>query len=300
MLPGFRFLFAAIVLSMSILVFGLGAAALLRAAHEEFASTPSWHAPPETMFAQQADANRPVLALLRINPPAAEKAPDDVAAVTAPTPPVTAPAEPAATGSTPPEQAAIPPTPAEPDRIAALQPADSPAPAAATSELPVAEHPPQDEAAPAPDATAAPQAAAPVAADETKVAVTAAATEQVPAPASEATPATEVVPAVVVPAIEAAPAIPEPAAAPSSTDAGTFSTKIATLGGLPVTIGPAAKAANPKPDKGAIKKREQAKRVHRRRRIVARAQVAAQTQPVDPFAQPAATPSRPSRSRKPR
>ena len=53
MLPGFRFLFAAIVLSMSILVFGLGAAALLRAAHEEFASTPSWRAAPEPKFAQQ-------------------------------------------------------------------------------------------------------------------------------------------------------------------------------------------------------------------------------------------------------
>ena len=53
MLPGFRFLFAAIVLSMSILVFGLGAAALLRAAHEEFASMPSRRAPPEPVFAQQ-------------------------------------------------------------------------------------------------------------------------------------------------------------------------------------------------------------------------------------------------------
>ena len=41
MLPGFRFLFAAILLSMSILVFGLGAVALLRAAHEEVASTPA-------------------------------------------------------------------------------------------------------------------------------------------------------------------------------------------------------------------------------------------------------------------
>ena len=30
MLPGFRFLFAAIVLSISMLIFGLGAAALLR------------------------------------------------------------------------------------------------------------------------------------------------------------------------------------------------------------------------------------------------------------------------------
>ena len=42
MLPGIRFLFAAILLSISIVVFGLGAAALLRAAHEDFASNPSW------------------------------------------------------------------------------------------------------------------------------------------------------------------------------------------------------------------------------------------------------------------
>ena len=47
MLPGFRFLFAAIILSMSILVFGLGAAALLRTAHEEFAANPTWRAAPE-------------------------------------------------------------------------------------------------------------------------------------------------------------------------------------------------------------------------------------------------------------
>src|SRR6202166_2681536 len=72
MLPGFRFLFAAIVLSMSILVFGLGAAALLRAAHEEFASNPSWHALPEAMVAQQGEATRPVLAMLRVEPPSAE------------------------------------------------------------------------------------------------------------------------------------------------------------------------------------------------------------------------------------
>ena len=52
MLPGFRFLFAAIVLSMSVLVFGLGAAALLRAAHEEFASNSSLRVAPEPKFAQ--------------------------------------------------------------------------------------------------------------------------------------------------------------------------------------------------------------------------------------------------------
>ena len=61
MLPGFRFLFAATFLTMSILVFGLGAAALLRAAHEQFATNPAWHSAPEATFAQQVEAPRPVL-----------------------------------------------------------------------------------------------------------------------------------------------------------------------------------------------------------------------------------------------
>ena len=79
MLPGFRFLLAAIVLSMSVLVFGLGAAALLRAAHEEFASTPAWRVAPEPKFARQNEAPEreepmPVLAILRVEP---EPAPAD-------------------------------------------------------------------------------------------------------------------------------------------------------------------------------------------------------------------------------
>src|SRR3979411_514478 len=79
MLPGFRFLFSAIVLSMSILIFGLGAAALLRAAHEQFASNPSWRAAPEVMFAQPSEATKPVLAILRVEPtPAEQKAPPAV------------------------------------------------------------------------------------------------------------------------------------------------------------------------------------------------------------------------------
>src|SRR6516165_9517964 len=48
MLPGFRFLLAAILLSVSILVFGLGAAALFRTAHEEFAANPSGRARTES------------------------------------------------------------------------------------------------------------------------------------------------------------------------------------------------------------------------------------------------------------
>jgi len=68
MLPGFRFLLAAIVLSVSVLIFGLGAAALLRAAHEEFASIPARRILPEPFFAQQSETPAPTLALLRVEP----------------------------------------------------------------------------------------------------------------------------------------------------------------------------------------------------------------------------------------
>src|ERR1700742_927246 len=63
MLPGIRFLFAAVALSVSVLVFGLGAVALLWAAHEQFASNPPGRAPPEPVLAQKTDAPQPVLAM---------------------------------------------------------------------------------------------------------------------------------------------------------------------------------------------------------------------------------------------
>ena len=67
MLPGFRFLLTAIVLSMSVLIFGLGAAALLRSAHEEFVNLPTRRATPEPMFARLRDDPAPTLALLRVD-----------------------------------------------------------------------------------------------------------------------------------------------------------------------------------------------------------------------------------------
>src|SRR6185437_13175230 len=84
MLPGLRFIFAAIVLFMSVLVFGFGATALLSTAREEFASTPAWQPLPETRFAQKNTPAKPVLAMLRVNdapkvkpsaPPADQPAP---------------------------------------------------------------------------------------------------------------------------------------------------------------------------------------------------------------------------------
>jgi hypothetical protein len=244
MLPGFRFLFAAIVLSMSILVFGLGAAALLRAAHEEFASTPRWHATPETIFAQQGEATKPVLAMLRVEPAVAEpKVADNIPAAAAPA-----------------EQAAIAATPAEPEpeKIAALKPEDSPQPEAAKPEIPLPEAPTQNEAVAA-------QAIAPASTAETKVVAT-----------EQALPS----------ANEAAPAAPEQASVPNSPDSDIASTKIATLGGPPVTIetAPPAKAAAARSDK----KPRHAHRASRHRRIALPARLAGQApqQPANPFAQP--------------
>lgn len=131
MLPGFRFLFAAIILSMSVLVFGLGAAALLRAAHEQFASIPSRRAPLEPVFAQPHEPPMPTLALLRFEPPAPEKAPDVATAVVP---------EPEAPTASAPDAA-----PAEPEKLAALN-LEQPAPiepvkpdVAAAETVPVAE-----------------------------------------------------------------------------------------------------------------------------------------------------------------
>lgn len=73
MLPGFRSLFVAVTLAISMLIFGLGAAALLRATHEEFASLPLKPIPEVTFGSKEAD--QPTLAVLQVDtPPAAEAA----------------------------------------------------------------------------------------------------------------------------------------------------------------------------------------------------------------------------------
>ncbi|HEY1413967.1 MAG TPA: hypothetical protein VGF36_17605, partial [Rhodopila sp.] len=153
MLPGFRFLFAAIVLSISALILGLGAAALLRAAHEEVASNPAWHAAPGATFAQQAEATRPVLAMLRVDTlPAQPKAPDNVPAAAPPAEQATvprAPTEQVVATPAPAEQAAMVSAPVEPEKVAALKPEETPQPVAAKPEIAVSESPAPSEAAPA-------------------------------------------------------------------------------------------------------------------------------------------------------
>jgi hypothetical protein len=166
MLPGFRFLFTAIVLSMSVLVFGLGAAALLRAAHEEFANLPSRRATPEPMFARLNDGPPPTLALLRVDPPAAEKPAENV--------PAAAPDVPAAAGQAP--EAG----PAEPEKLAALKPTEPMQVEAAKPEDAAKEPTAAIPAAPA-------EAEAPVAKAEVKLAAIAA----TPEPAATTPPSPE-------------------------------------------------------------------------------------------------------------
>jgi hypothetical protein len=143
MLPGFRFLFTAIVLSMSILIFGLGAAALLRAAHEEFANLPARRAPPQPMFARQNDDQPPTLALLRVDTPT-ENAPAAAAPETAID--VPAPASQAPVESE--KLAAL--TPAEPAQAEAAKP-EAPA-REASAETPIATSSATATESPAPNA----------------------------------------------------------------------------------------------------------------------------------------------------
>jgi hypothetical protein len=233
MLPGFRFLFAAIVLSTSMLIFGLGAAALLRAAHEEFVSIPSRRAPPETLFAQRDDAG-PTLALVRIEPTAADEkaemadtAPDQVAIASAP-----------------PEESVK-----ESDTIATLIDAAMPAKdslLSSTSEIPI-----QVEA----------DSPSPVA--ETKLAAIA---EMTPTASPDQVTVTA----------------PDQGAAPVEDSSRIAETRIATLGGPPVTIETQAPS---KIAPAMVRKSAQAKRVTKRRKIAPQARLArpAPQRPANPF-----------------
>ncbi|NOJ50030.1 hypothetical protein [Bradyrhizobium archetypum] len=257
MLPGFRFLFAAIVLSMSILIFGLGAAALLRAAHEEFANLPSRRAAPEPMFARQSDDPPPTLALLRIDPPVAEKPADNVLPAVVPE----------AAWETPVQAAPIPDVSSdEPEKLAAARPSE-PVPAEAARP----ETPPKEATAETLVARPAPAAfEAPAANAEVKLAAIA----ETPQPA-------------------AVPPAPDPAADIYSFEDNPAASRIATLGGPAVIVDEktAAKTMEAKPDRSAIRKRA-AERARERRRVAAqRAQLAreaalAQQQlQANPFAQ---------------
>jgi hypothetical protein len=236
MLPGFRFLFAATVLSISMLIFGLGAAALLRAAHQEFASIPSRRALPEVMFTQQSD-DRPALAMLRVEPSADEKIPDVQ---------IASPMEQSGVASAAPEPAT---RAADPDTIAALTQVAAPAENSSTE-------------------SAKPEASTPAHPVQAET----------PAPADTSSSAVEIK---VATSAETPTALPEQASAVDDSSR-IAETRIATLGGPPVTIEtqPPSKTAP-----AVVRKSTQAKRAVTRRRITQRARVVrpAPQQPANPF-----------------
>ena len=254
MLPGFRFLFAAIVLSMSVMVFGLGAASLLRAAHEQFASIPSRRPTPEPVFAQPSEPVVPTLALLRFEPPVAEKAPDNAAAIS-PSETET-PAAPAADAA-----------PAEPEKSAALNPEEAAPAESVKPEIPAAE--------PAPVAPVA-QAETPAAVDEVKVA----AIPETPPPAAVA-PSTASEPAVEAPSLEGNIA---------ATKIATLGGPAVTIEDPPSAKATSAKPDRSAIRKRAQRIRERRRIAARRAALAAlQAQQAAAQQQADPFAQPAPT-----------
>jgi cytoskeletal protein RodZ len=263
MLPGFRFLFAAVLLTVSLVVFGLGAAALLRSAHQEFATIPTRRAAP-TVFAQPPVEAPPTLAMLRVE-------------AAAPTPETVAP--PAVSVTSAAEQEPPIAAPAEPEKIAL----------------------PETAAPPSTPATAAVEITAPVAATpKPEVATKSEATkieEREPLTTVAVAPATSVEPVAAPPPEPAA--VPAPAAAvevvagPQQTatltddDAKLSSTKIAMLGGPPIDTEsvplPKAKPAA-EPAKKIVKKRI----VVKKRRVAAKPIAAAAPQPTDPFGLPVA------------
>ncbi|MEH2532146.1 hypothetical protein V1277_001472 [Bradyrhizobium sp. AZCC 1588] len=242
MLPGFRFLFTAIVLSTSILVFGLGAAALLRAAHEEFANLPSRRAAPEPMFARRNDEQPPTLALLRIDTPVVEKATENVPVAAAPEAAADTPAQAAPTADA---------SPAEPEKLAALKLAEP-------MQAEVAREVAKGAATPEPLAREA-----------------SAETPPAPALAAEA-PATNTelklaaIPESSGPSAVATPSPAEPVTEAASPEGSLAATRIATLGGPAVLIDEktSATTTEAKPDRSAIKK-QAAQRAREKRRIAA-------------------------------
>jgi hypothetical protein len=248
MLPGFRFLLAAIALCSSILVFGLGAAALLRAAHEEVAQNPSWRGTPEPRLAQFEET--PVLAMLRIEPVAAES---DI--LEAPASPASAPS--AATEA---EASAIAFPTSDDDKAVAPHASESSPPIeTAETDAPSAQTSTPAEVLPAPTLPGT-------------------ATSSNIASVEQASRASDEQPLAAAPVLE--PMVAEPEA-----DAAT--TKTATLGTPPSAVDAEAtkNEVDSEQDREEAKKRLRAERAKERRRLAARRARLAEQAAIDPFGQ---------------
>jgi hypothetical protein len=250
MLPGLRFLLVAIVLSLSILVFGLGATALLRAAHEVFASDPSWRAAPETKIAQPNDARLPDLAMLQLDSPPAEPKLADQSSIPVPA------AEPAADPAEAENLSGSPQTGTE-TAIAPVT-ADSSPPESAKPDISVLEA--RSDEADLPVSNAMADAA------------------ERPSRSLETTSGPGTLETEVVPRLSEQPSTP-----PSSPEIGPTRTAntdapSATLETQPQVIAASRDKASTTPDRSLAKKRLQERRAAERRRMAFRARMALQAQ----------------------
>jgi hypothetical protein len=259
MLPDFRFLFAAIALCTSILVFGLGAAALLRAAHEEVAQNPSWRGTPEPRLAQSEEPANPVLAMLRVEPVVAQSKIAD------------APASAASDDSR---------------RIDAVAPAIAPAIASAMAD--------EDNAV----AQRAPDSSEPIETAETEAPSpqTSTPAQVFPAPTAQGTVESRAADTKIAASEQASSATGEqPSAAPvmapttAAAEGDPAATKIATLAPPLAALETEAAKAVVEQDREEAKKRLRAERAKERRRLAARrarlAEQAAAQPAIDPFGQ---------------
>lgn len=313
MLPGLRILFAITFLSVSVLIFGLGAAAYLRSAHDHFASAP-WR-PIEAPATARVDLAPATIAMLRVEPETTPAAPIRQ---------LDAPLEASTTADPPPVAAAIESAPPRAEPLVATittQPIAEPAPAPLAPVQESAAQPAQEiAAAPAQEVAVTPPRTETVAVEPKPAEPTVETKAPAPAPiVVAALPVAEqaatkdtaqVPPAAAVPAetpsaAEAPASTPTPVGDTLVADDKTFEApaKVAALGE------PAAAATPPLPSKDVriptprtdpaviearrkriIEQQQQqkarARAAQARRVAAARARAAAQPKTNDPFASP--------------
>jgi hypothetical protein len=311
MLPGLRILFAITFLSVSVLIFGLGAAAYLRSAHDHFANAP-WR-PIEAPATARVDLAPATIAMLRVEPEATSMqptrqidVPPEVSAATEPLP-VAAAVEPpraeppVAAIAAPPitEAAPAPESIAQPSQETAAAPVTAPAPETAITPPPAetsaADAKPAEPIVEAKEAAPAP------------IVVAALPTEQVATMDAAPAPTAAAAPIDAPPVVETTASIPAAATPGGDTlvaDDKVFEApaKVAAVGEPAIVAAPPlpskeVKIPTPRTDPAVIEARRKrliaeqqqkarARAAQARRVAAARARAAAQPKTTDPFASP--------------
>ncbi len=292
MLPGFRILLALVALSFAILIFGFGALALLRTAHQNLANRPTWQpawrTPLEIANARREDRQPPsdtqTLALLRVDPPTThsepsiESSPADTESTPSPNPPAAQLLEQARSNEPSPDAA----TDVKPQQTADVSPANPDGPALGTGPTETVavpgDKPIESAAAPPPiedhpDVIASNAGDAPAAADAPGPPAVQLAVAAPPAAEPNAAP----------PATKVEEPAPEPAEAETPAPKTESPVKLATLPDMPTStseVSPrAGRQSTRRSDAAELRAKRRARaRLRARRFALARARAARLTQ----------------------